>query len=142
MHNRQSATASPGATLSRIAPLAEAHVEQGYLVTVLWHRSTSRPASERPKIAAALHIVPTAHAAIRAIRISLRTHHVFGMTPREQRRAVEWSETGWVHALATLRNGDTSAFTVVLSNGGEAEWAARPLTYLSLSNCLHEGPSA
>ncbi|WAU06066.1 hypothetical protein [Streptomyces nigrescens] len=128
--------------MSRVAPLAEAHVEQGYLVAVLWRRSTNRADEEPPKIASAPHIVPTAHAAIRAIRVSLRTHHVFGMTPREQRRAVEWSETGWVHALATLRNGDTSAFTVVLSSGGQAEWSARPITYLSLSTCLREGPSA
>ncbi|MFF7415591.1 hypothetical protein [Streptomyces lydicus] len=123
-------------------PLAEAHVEQGYLVTALWHSSAGRSERKRSKIAASPHIVPTPHAAIRAIRISLRTHHVFGMTPREQRRAVEWSETGWVQALASLRAGEPCAFTVVLASGGVAEWSARPLTYLSLSNCLHEGPSA
>ncbi|MGA5268043.1 hypothetical protein [Streptomyces lydicamycinicus] len=123
-------------------PAIEASVEHGFLVTVLWRSSASHHNGERPKIAAAPYIAPTPHAAIRAIRVSLRTHHVFGMTPREQRRAVEWSESGWVQALAALRSGEPCAFTVVLNSGGVAEWSARPLTYLCLTNCPHEGTSA
>ncbi|MGW1277955.1 hypothetical protein ACWD4V_13525 [Streptomyces tsukubensis] len=140
MHDRASATASPGATLMPRSQVIEGHVEHGYLVATLRHRSANPRERARPELAG-LTIVPTAHGAIRAVRISIRTHHVFGMTPREQRRAVEWSETGWVHALGTLRVGHPTAFTVVLSNGDTAEWSARPVTYLSLTTCKHERSS-
>ncbi|MEU5331042.1 hypothetical protein [Streptomyces parvus] len=136
MYNRASASATHGATLMPRSRVIEGDVEQGYLVTIVRHRSTTcreRGCAELAQITA----VPSAHSAIRFIRVSIRTCHVFGMTPREQRRAVEWSETGWVQALGMLLNGDPTAFTVVLANGDIAEWSVRPVAYLSLTPCKH-----
>ncbi|MFJ3235200.1 hypothetical protein [Streptomyces sp. NPDC086787] len=66
------------------------------------------------------------------MRIEIRSAHVFGMTPRETARAVEWAESGWLYALGLLNSGHHAGFTVVFGSGTVAEWSVRPLRYLEL----------
>ncbi|WP_189822332.1 hypothetical protein [Streptomyces finlayi] len=43
--------------------------------------------------------------ALRTVRVQVRTLHVLGLTPREIARAVEWADTGSLHALDALHRG-------------------------------------
>ncbi|GAA3299083.1 hypothetical protein GCM10020295_36350 [Streptomyces cinereospinus] len=77
-------------------------------------------------------VLPSATSAVRTMRVQIRTAHVFGMTPRETARAVEWADSGWLHALGLLNSGQRCGFTLVFGNGAVAEWSVCPLRYLEL----------
>ncbi|MFI5686802.1 hypothetical protein [Streptomyces sp. NPDC051636] len=113
-----------------IPPPIEASIEHGFLLEVLRYASTITPV---PEPVVAPRILPCARDAVRAIRIQVRTAHAAGMTPRETMRAIEWVESGWMHALALLHTGNPCGFTVVLHGGAVAEWSVRPLRYLSMA---------
>lgn len=117
-----------GATLPA-SQLAEPSVDHGFWFEVLRYR---RPGGKAPE-PIELRIISSAYAAIRAIRIQVRTTHALGMTPRETARAVAWAESGWIQALASLHSGEPCGFTVVLHNGARAEWTVRPVTFLELT---------
>ncbi|MGW8767660.1 hypothetical protein ACWGN5_34825 [Streptomyces sp. NPDC055815] len=112
-----------------VGGLAEMSVGAGFALYVLrYPTSTSRKAVP----AFAPRIFPTAREAIRAIRVQVRGAHVFGMTPGEIERAIEWVEDGWITALGLLNAGEQCGFNVVLGNGALAEWSVQPLPYLEI----------
>ncbi|MFB6806618.1 hypothetical protein [Streptomyces sp. NPDC056387] len=104
-------------------------VAQGFLFTA------ARYASQNSREAApveAPRVLPTATSAVRAMRVQIRTAHVFGMTPRETARAIEWADSGWLYALGLLNSGHHAGFTVVFGSGAVAEWSVHPVQYLEL----------
>ncbi|MGW2583455.1 hypothetical protein ACWCYZ_19355 [Streptomyces virginiae] len=104
-------------------------IEQRFVLTVVRYASQN---SSRAVPVEAPCVLPTARSAVRAMRVQIRTAHVFGMTPRENARAVEWAESGWLYALGLLNSGHPCGFTVVLGSGAVAEWSVRPLPCLEL----------
>ncbi|WP_159043034.1 MULTISPECIES: hypothetical protein [unclassified Streptomyces] len=104
-------------------------VEQGFLFEALLYESQNalRAAPWRTP-----RVLGSAREAVRALRVQVRTAHVLGMTPREVERAVEWAESGWVHALGLLNSGTHCGFTVVLGSGAVAEWRVTPVRYLEI----------
>ncbi|MEU6920892.1 hypothetical protein [Streptomyces sp. NPDC046631] len=89
-----------------------------------------------------LRIMATPQEAVRAIRVQLRTNHLFGLTPRELIRAHHWADQGgWVQALGALHRGEPCGFTLVLRGGRHLEWHVRPLTYVSLDARPHHPPA-
>ncbi|MCT9090572.1 hypothetical protein N4G70_17165 [Streptomyces sp. ASQP_92] len=136
MQLRQPQAAGTGATLPARLALTEAHVDHGFWFTVLRYRSTNDVRPEPVE----LRMMDNAHAAIRYLRIEVRNSHVLGMTPREVERAVEWTNTGWIHALASLATGTDCGFTVITHSGARVEWSVRPLQYVELTvdgSCVH-----
>ncbi|MFF8613943.1 hypothetical protein [Streptomyces sp. NPDC015350] len=90
-----------------------------------------------------LRVLATPQEAVRAIRVQLRTNHLFGLTPRELIRAHHWADQGgWVQALGALHRGEPCGFTLVLRGGRHIEWHVRPLTYVSLDEhpCRNPAP--
>ncbi|MCZ0980298.1 hypothetical protein O1L60_18425 [Streptomyces diastatochromogenes] len=108
---------------------AEASIGEGVVLYALRYPSTN---SREAAPTRAPHVFPTAREAVRALRVQVRTAHVFGMTPAEVERAVEWAEEGWFMAQALLNAGEACGFDVVGGNGVVAEWSARPVRYLEL----------
>ncbi|MEU3316576.1 DUF397 domain-containing protein [Streptomyces sp. NPDC006662] len=79
-------------------------------------------------------MLDTPEAAIRLIRLQIRTAHPFALAPTEVDRALAWADGGGrIHALAALHRGETAGFSIVLRNGLRPEWRVRPVTYLSLT---------
>ncbi|MEU8758558.1 hypothetical protein [Streptomyces sp. NPDC048659] len=117
---------------------AEASVGQGFLFEVLRYGSQN---ARRAAPVKAPRVLETAHEAIRALRVEVRTAHVFGMNPHEIERAVEWAESGWQYALALLNSGTHCGFTVVLGSGAVAEWKVTPVRYLELRTHAAYGPT-
>ncbi|MET8296803.1 DUF397 domain-containing protein [Streptomyces sp. NPDC005180] len=79
-------------------------------------------------------MLDTPEAAIRLIRLQIRTAHPFTLSPTEVDRALAWADGGGrIHALAALHRGETAGFSIVLRNGLRPEWRVRPVTYLSLT---------
>ncbi|WP_435611764.1 hypothetical protein [Streptomyces sp. bgisy159] len=118
-----------GARLSSHPQQAEALVEHGFLFEVLRYDS---PYACRASPLDQPRVFPTPRAAIRALRVQVRTAHMLGMTPREVERAVEWAESGWLHALALLNSGTRCGFTVVVGSGAVVEWTITPVRFLEL----------
>ncbi|MFF9568369.1 hypothetical protein [Streptomyces sp. NPDC014685] len=88
-----------------------------------------------------LRVLATPQEAVRALRVQLRTNHLFGLTPRELIRAHHWSDRGgWVQALGALHRGEPCGFTLMLRGGRHLEWHIRPLTYVSLGTHLTGAP--
>ncbi|MGW2679668.1 DUF397 domain-containing protein [Streptomyces sp. NPDC001436] len=79
-------------------------------------------------------MLDTPEAAIRLIRLQIRTAHPFALAPTEVDRALAWADGGGrIHALAALHRGETAGFSIVLRNGLRPEWRVRPVNYLSLT---------
>ncbi|MER0447587.1 hypothetical protein ABR738_24050 [Streptomyces sp. Edi4] len=80
-----------------------------------------------------LTMAPTAFSAVRALRCELRAAHVFAVSARESRRAIDWADAGYVAAAAPLCRGRGIGFTLPLRTGEIAEWHIRPLPCLQLT---------
>ncbi|MFG2722933.1 hypothetical protein ACGFW5_32230 [Streptomyces sp. NPDC048416] len=98
-----------------------------------WYETLRYPTAHSPvPTAARLTMLPTAFRAVRALRCELRAAHVFAVSARESRRAVDWADSGYVAAMAVLCQGRGIGFTLPLRTGEIAEWHIRPARYLPL----------
>lgn len=129
MGARTSVIGVNGATLPTRTTPCESVVGRGYLLTVVRYPSQN---SRRAIPTEAPRVLSTATSAVRALRVQIRTAHVFGMTPRETARAIEWADSGWLYALGLLNSGHHTGFTVVFGSGAVAEWSVHPVQYLEL----------
>ncbi|GGZ96776.1 hypothetical protein GCM10010329_17510 [Streptomyces spiroverticillatus] len=139
MRTAHSPHAAAGKTLHPSElPFTPAPFNGYWLQVVRYVASTALPEPS------ALTMSTESNSAIRSMRIQLRTYHASGMTPREVLRAVEWTESGWIQALAALQRGEPCSFSIVLGSGVRIEWRATPKKLLPLidasSTTCHTSP--
>ncbi|MFG2664459.1 DUF397 domain-containing protein [Streptomyces sp. NPDC048387] len=105
------------------------------ILTGYWFEALCYPdAYDEPPELLDRTMLDTPEAAIRLIRLQIRTAHPFALSPAEVDRALAWADGGGrIHALAALHRGETAGFSIVLRNGLRPEWRVRPVNYLSLT---------
>ncbi|MEU3468130.1 DUF397 domain-containing protein [Streptomyces sp. NPDC006687] len=105
------------------------------ILTGYWFEALCYPdAYDEPPELLDRTMLDTPEAAIRLIRLQIRTAHPFALAPTEVDRALAWADGGGrIHALAALHRGETAGFSIVLRNGLRPEWRVRPVNYLSLT---------
>lgn len=127
-----------GATLPEQADVTPGVVERGF-----WFEALSvelgRGVLPQPR---ELRMHESAQAAVRAIRIQVRTLHVASINPAEIFRSLEWADRGCIQAIAALHRGEACGFTLITQSGVHLEWSVRPVNYLSLigAACTHIPP--
>lgn len=105
-------------------------VGMGVVIERVRYRHTGGPVEVR----APLQVVANPRAAVRALRVDIRSAHVCSLTRHEIARALEWVDgSGWLQAVSALYRGEATGFTIILRDETCAEWRIRPVRYLSLT---------